>query len=910
MLRHLILGSLLVSAGSAFSQNLPFETVRDRTPTLDQKTRNVDILADRVITVSGETIKKGAICVRDGKIVYVGLAMAMPRFATPAEHTLTAPVAMPGLVDTHIHRGIGTTNEFSDAITIESRIRDSVEPTDITWWQALASGETSGLALHGSANPIGGESVVIKFKYNALPNEAFISDAPRMVKFALGENVMGNGTRYPRTRMGTEAVYRRAFNSAREYMKEWENYEKGGRKGLQPRHDVRLEAISDILRRKIWVQCHSYRADEILMMAKLSKEYGFKIGAMQHALEAYKVAPELAKLDVPVSMFSDNWSFKIEGYDSISSGPAICYKSGVLTSVNTDGVSGTTTLIYDAAKLIREGGLTENQAFRTVTLNSAMQLGISNRVGSLEVGKDADIALYSGHPFAVGSKVLTTMIEGKVLFQRKDAFQIDGKHVPALDLPVPAVRDWSVPKGSTSVAIRGAEIYLGNGKRMRNATMLLKNGRIAGMGAGIAIPSGYSVMDAKGLSLYPPMIDAGTAIGLSEISSVPDTVDVSENGDFQPDIKAQTAIQAASAHIGVAACHGIMLALSRPSGGIISGQATILQMFGDNNDELTRVPTFAMTVSIPGAAPSRPFKETHGCRCFGTTLDELLNGPIHDHSKDGEVKIPADFPSEGWEPEEDRDHDHQSEAMAQEPSDKPKEPEFTGRLKTLDEYMTTAKEYLAKKDKDPNGTIVDLRLEAMRGMIEGKMPVILRVRTSGSILNAIAFAKKHKLKGILSGAAEAWKVADKIKDSGYPVIITASGESTLSANQPLNDFDPYDSPYINPWALNRAGVLWCFQSDDNAMSFNLPMRAGFHTAYGLSQDDAIDALTRDAAKILGLDGEVGMLKIGAKADLIVTNGHPVESTTTVVGAFLGGTPVPMVSKHTMLRDRYMARIGK
>jgi imidazolonepropionase-like amidohydrolase len=198
----------------------------------------------------------------------------------------------------------------------------------------------------------------------------------------------------------------------------------------------------------------------------------------------------------------------------------------------------------------------------------------------------------------------------------------------------------------------------------------------------------------------------------------------------------------------------------------------------------------------------------------------------------------------------------------------------------------------------------------MRGMIEGKMPVILRVRTSGSILNAIAFAKKHKLKGILSGAAEAWKVADKIKESGYPVIITASGESTLSANQPLNDFDPYDSPYINPWALNRAGVLWCFQSDDNAMSFNLPMRAGFHTAYGVSQDDAIDALTRDAAKILGLHGEVGTLKIGAKADLIVTNGHPVESTTTVVGAFLGGTPVPMVSKHTMLRDRYMARIGK
>lgn len=143
--------------------------------------------------------------------------------------------------------------------------------------------------------------------------------------------------------------------------------------------------------------------------------------------------------------------------------------------------------------------------------------------------------------------------------------------------------------------------------------------------------------------LYPPMIDAGTAIGLSEISSVADTVDVSENGDFQPDIKAQTAIQAASAHIGVAACHGIMLAVSRPSGGLVSGQATILQMHGDNNDELTRVQNFAMTVSIPGAPPSRPFKETHGCRCFGTTLEELLNGPIHDHGKENEIVTPQTF---------------------------------------------------------------------------------------------------------------------------------------------------------------------------------------------------------------------------------------------------------------------------
>lgn len=895
-----VLGWALLSAASLSFGQFPAETEADRRPSITTQ-GTCFIRAGRILTVSGGTIRDGQILVRDGKIVAIGTNLTPPAGVPVID--ARQQVVMPGMVDAHVHRGIDSTNEGVDAISAEVRIADVLDPDSLTWWQALASGQTSALALHGSSNPIGGESVVIKFKYKSSVQEAIDRRAPRMIKFALGENVTRmNGpaptgpARFPRTRMGVEAVYRRSFNEAKAYMARWDAWNKSDRKGVPPRKDLRLETLSDILRRRIWVHCHSYRADEILMMARLSAEYGFKIGAMQHALEAYKVAPELAQLGVGVSMFMDNWSFKLEGYDAIPAGPTICYEAGVNTSVNTDGVSGTTALIYDAAKLMRDG-LTEQQALRTVTLNPAKQLGIDRFVGTVEIGKDADLAFYDGHPFNVTSKPVMTMIEGKVLFTRRDAFNVGRSPAASLDLeldPNPAVLP--TPKLARAYAVVGGTVYPVNGAPIANGTVLIRDGKIERVGAAIPVPADAIRVDANGLRVYPGLIDAGTAMGLSEISGIRQMVDLTESGDFQPDLISATAVQAASAHFGPALCNGLLTVVTRPAGGLIPGQGAILRTWGYTAEGMTIDRRHSMNMNIPAAPPPRVADPSVGCQCMGITLEELMNGEEHDHNHEEKDR------------HEEEEHMGGGDGpMAQEET-RAQRDQFQGRLRELDDYIARAAEYRKARTENPFSTPIDLNFEAMIPVLEGKQPVMFRVRTVRSILNAISLAEKHKLKGILVGAGEAWRVTDAIKKSGMPVLLTPAGRVVLGANNPTQPYDTYDSPYVVPMLLAKAGILFAFQSDDNAMSMNLPNRVGMHTAYGLSEAQAVRALTLDAARALGQDRELGSLERGKRATLIVTEGSPIGATSVVKAAFVDGRPVALESKHTELRDRYRKRL--
>jgi imidazolonepropionase-like amidohydrolase len=391
---------MFVVSSAAMAQNFPVETESFRHPKIDNH-KNLFIKDGRILTATHGVIEKGSILVRDGKIVAIGDIQAPEGVMVI---NAAGKVVTPGIVDAHIHRGMDSTNEGTDAITAEVRVLDILNPDNKNIWQAVASGETSGLILHGSANPVGGQSLVVKLKYGRPPDELPIKTAPRMIKFALGENVTRSGsqqaTRFPHTRMGVEAVYRRGFTEAREYLKKWDAYHeavKTNPNAKPPQRDLRLETLGDILQRKIWVQCHSYRADEILMLVRLSQEFGFKIGAMQHALESYKIAPELAKAGVGVSLFADDWAGKLELYDCIPYAPAILTKAGVNVSINTDGTSGTTAMNLDAAKSMRFGGLSEQQVLDMITINPARELGIDDRTGSIDVGKDADIVIWDGH---------------------------------------------------------------------------------------------------------------------------------------------------------------------------------------------------------------------------------------------------------------------------------------------------------------------------------------------------------------------------------------------------------------------------------------------------------------------------------------------------------------------------------
>jgi imidazolonepropionase-like amidohydrolase len=383
-----------------------------------------------LLTVTHGRIEHGSILVRNGKIAAVGTnaQVTIPAGARVIE--AAGKFVLPGIIDSHSHTAVeGSVNEISLPNTGMVRIRDVIDTEDINVYRQLAGGTTMALVLHGSANAIGGQSQILKWKWGRPPAEWLISDAPRTIKFALGDNPKsanfrlppGISAQYPATRMGVEEVIRQSFTDAKDYMAKWDEYEAKRKRGevvLPPRKDILMDTMADILRGNIDVHSHCYRADEILMLLGLSDELGFKIREFQHVLEGYKVAKEIAAHGVGGGTFIDWWGYKAEAYDAIPYNVALMDRAGVLTSVNSDSDELARRLNFDAAKAMKYGGLTEEEALKLCTLNPAKQLRLDHRLGSIDVGKDADLVIWTGHPFSTYSRVETTMIEGEIYFDR------------------------------------------------------------------------------------------------------------------------------------------------------------------------------------------------------------------------------------------------------------------------------------------------------------------------------------------------------------------------------------------------------------------------------------------------------------------------------------------------------------
>jgi imidazolonepropionase-like amidohydrolase len=293
--------------------------------------------------------------------------------------------------------------------------------------------------LHGSANAIGGQNAVLKLKLGKPADEWLVADAPQGIKFALGENpkrsnnqgiTPGVPRRYPATRMGVEETIRDAFTRAKDYMREWQEYESkkaSDKNAIAPRRDLMLDALAEILQGKRFIHSHCYRNDEIVMLLNLGDELGFHVQTLQHVLEGYKVANEIAAHKTYASTFADFWGYKMEAYDAIPYNAALMHERGVNVSVNSDSDERARRLYLEAAKCMKYGGMSEEEALRTVTLNSAIQLGIDKRTGSIDVGKDADIVIFNQHPFSVYTMPEMTIIEGEVYFDRK--FDLEQREV-------------------------------------------------------------------------------------------------------------------------------------------------------------------------------------------------------------------------------------------------------------------------------------------------------------------------------------------------------------------------------------------------------------------------------------------------------------------------------------------------
>jgi imidazolonepropionase-like amidohydrolase len=371
---------------------------------------------------------QGSILVRDGKIVEAGEKVLVPEGARVID--ASGQYVMPGIIDAHSHIASESTNEGSISVSSMVTMKDVLNPEDIAIYRALAGGVTTALILHGSANAIGGVCLPIKMRWGKDAQAIVVDGYKPVLKMALGENPKRSGVRqigvaipprYPATRMGVEDVIREAFTEAVAYRQSWRDYEakvKRGEKPLPPRRDLKLEPLVDALEGRSLVHVHCYRADEILMILRLGDEFGFQVKALIHVLEGYKVAKEIAAHKATATAFSDWWAYKMEAIDAIPYNATLMMRKGVLVSLNSDSAELMRHLNQEAAKTIKYGGATEDEALAMITINAAKQLDLDHRIGSIEPGKDADLVIYDKHPLSNYAKVQKVLIDGEVYFDR------------------------------------------------------------------------------------------------------------------------------------------------------------------------------------------------------------------------------------------------------------------------------------------------------------------------------------------------------------------------------------------------------------------------------------------------------------------------------------------------------------
>jgi len=403
----------------------------------------------KVLTVTKGTFE-GSVLVRDGKIAEMGEKVLIPEGARVID--ASGQYLIPGIIDCHSHIAAESINEGSVSVSSMVGIEDVLNPEDISIYRALAGGVTTANVLHGSANAIGGKCTVLKMRWGKSAKEMMFEGAVPGIKFALGENPkragggpnpFGGGAanlRYPATRMGVEDVIREAFSDAKAYQAAWSDYRAKvarGERTLPPPRDLKLEPLVEVLEGKRFVHAHCYRQDEILMLLRVADEFGFKIRTLQHVLEGYKVAKEIKEHGAGVSTFSDWWAYKVEAYDAIPYNAAIMVRKGLIVSVNSDSAELMRHLNTEAAKAMKYGGLDETEALSLVTINPARQLAIDNRVGSIEVGKDADLVIYDKHPLSNFAKVEKVLIDGEVYFDREK----DLEERPGLEIRRKALLD-------------------------------------------------------------------------------------------------------------------------------------------------------------------------------------------------------------------------------------------------------------------------------------------------------------------------------------------------------------------------------------------------------------------------------------------------------------------------------------
>jgi len=903
-LQFLVLGALLVL--------VPTTAIRLQGQATGQQSalaaRVVALRGGTVLTATKGTIPNGTVVLRDGKIAAVGANISIPAGADIID--TTGQFVSPGLIDAHSHIANDAINEGGTTVSSMTGMEDVLDPTDINIYRDLAGGLTVANVLHGSANPIGGKNQVIKLRWGKTRAEDIkFEGAMPGIKFALGENPKDMATgapqtgprRYPMTRMGVEFVIREAFTRAKAYQKAWKDYEKAKASGdaLPPRRDLQLEPLVEILEGKRLVHAHAYRADEILMLMRLAEEMGFKISTFQHVLEGYIVAKEMAAHGAGGSTFSDWWAYKVEAVDAIPHNAAIMHRKGVLVSINSDSAEHARRLNTEAAKTIKWGGLSEDEALATVTINPAKQLRIDNRVGSIEPGKDADVVIWNHHPLSTYAIVERVYIDGTVYYDRRSEegrltslrkektslTTTEGGNRPSTGNPPeppksgdertggPRVNEESsattgtagssqpaaaqtarpAPGSGPVVAITNATIHPVTQATIQRGTIVLRGARIEALGANVSVPAGAKVIDAAGADVYPGFINARTQMGLNE-PGPRGFEDVNEMLDFNPQLRTRVAYHSESDAIAVARANGITTVAVMPGGGIFGGEVAVMNLDGWTWEEATLKANAGTTFAFPalgggggrggGGGGGRGF----GGGAEGQTYEELK-----------------------------RTRDRRLDEIA----------------RLFDQVRAYAKAGADKK--------VDWVLDALVPVAEGRLPLVTTVNRAQDIRDAVAFAERIKVKMVVSGGTDAAAVAPLLKEKNIPVILG----NILAL--PASEDAFHAATYQLAGELSQAGVKVAFSTADAAYVRNLPYHAAMSVAWGMNRDEAIKALTVNAAEILGVADRVGSLAPGKDANFFIAKGDPLEIRTAITHVFINGKDVGLDNKHERLYQKYIAR---
>jgi imidazolonepropionase-like amidohydrolase len=819
---------------------------------------------DAVWTATGEVLENVSIVVRDGVIREIGTDVSIPRDAELIDGT--GLTAIPGIIDDHSHTAQDrAVNEGTTPVSAEVRVMDALDPTSYDIYRALSGGVTTSLILHGSANPIGGQAAIIKMRWGMDdPEQLLFEGAPQMIKFALGENVTGKNwspegrARFPRSRAGVESFYDQVFTAALEYKQAWDQYNANRRAyPVPPRRDLRLETVVGVLEGRILVRCHSYRSDEIVMLMRVAERYGFRIDNFTHVLEGYKVADEMAAHGASGGTFSDWWAYKLEAYDAIPHNAAIMHEHGVLTALNSDGPTIQPFMVYEFNKPVKYGNVSREDALRMLTLYAAQSLHIDDRVGSIEVGKEADIALLNGDPFDTYSRVEKTIVDGVIYFDLSREEETRGapiRALPEVSPPPVAAAPATATDGSNgseaTLALVGATVHPVSGPEIADAVVMIADDRFSYVGprAGADIPAGAEVINVAGKHIYPGMIDPMTRVGMIEVGQVAASRDDQETGRYNPHVNALWGVHPHSAEVNVTRANGITAVASAPGSGVIWGAAAVIQLSGDTPERMAIAERAALVVDFP--SPSG--KAWEDPKLEGERLEELI------------------------------DLFERAVAYAAAPShnDDPTAP-FDGNDRMRERAM----------------------LEAMVPAVTGQMPVFFAAASERDIKTLFMFLDQFpELDAVLGGADQAFRVADELAERGIPVIIGSALSRTNDRAEPVS------ANYANAGILHAAGVKVAFGTGDYANVRNLPYHAAKAVAFGLPQEVGLRAVTLNTAEILGLGSEMGSIEVGKRADLIVTDGDPLQIVTIVERAFINGVEVSLAdNKHTRLYEQFKDR---